>query len=160
MGEWVQLQHSWPNHPPTNFDRFYAKRWIWSWAGESYNQAVDASSPLRIRVPTDYGCFQTDLANRQTDSCLTATVGRQDLPNIPDCPYHSDGKVVLSKVFLWSNHARQLIAQIPSLKAILSTQIAPMYCSDPVTSFAEPVFFNRTTCKVVAPTLISPSLFS
>ena len=29
------------------------------------------------------------------DSCLMATVGRQDLPNLTDRPYHSDVKVVI-----------------------------------------------------------------
>ena len=134
------------------------------------------------------------------DSCLTATGGRLDLPDLPDRPYHPHAKVVFLKhafgrkkeffcgaqhhwfmqwSFLHYDQGKEVVfcelrmggevrsnlksteprlpAYGPDTKFVRYTfhsNSDHVYARDPVTSCAELVFFNRTTCKIVAPALV------
>ena len=81
---------------------------------------------------------------------------RQHLPNKPDCPYHSDTKVILPKCAFG---VIMLSSLWPTHQVYFPLKLRRCVARDPVTSFKKPVFFNRTTCKVVTPALTTFHMF-
>ena len=108
----------------------YAKRWIWLWAGESYDQVVAA---LSLSFVSEFP--QSMASSRQTwpitkpNSCLTTRVGQLDLPDLPDRPYHPDAKVTFPKRAFGVIMITILWPRYQVCRLYFSTQILPPYCT-------------------------------
>ena len=86
--------------------------------------------------------------------CLMATVGRLDLPGLPDRPYHPEPKVIFPKHALGVTMLASLWPRYQVYRLYFPLKLRQHIARDPVTSCAEPVFFNWTTCEVMALALL------
>ena len=84
----------------------------------------------------------------------TSPVGRLNLPDLHDCPYHPDAKVLLLKPAFGVTMLASLWLRYQVYALYFPLKLHRHIACDPVTSCTEPVFFNWTTCEVVAPALM------